>query len=85
MVPLPNKILTEDAGMTQSKADPWAYKREGKGRVCVILVVHVNDIPIGGETEGVHDICDILNRRLPTSYRGPVVDGVRRRDGQEQV
>ena len=36
-----NKTLTEDAGMTQSKADPCVHRLGGKGRVCMILVVYM--------------------------------------------
>ena len=41
--------MTEAAGMTQGKADPCVYRLKEKGRVCMILVVHVDDILIGGE------------------------------------
>lgn len=46
----------EDSGMSQSEADPCVYKQEEKGSVCATLVLHVDDILIGGETKRVHTV-----------------------------
>ncbi|CAN0053474.1 unnamed protein product, partial [Sphacelaria rigidula] len=67
-----NKTLIEDVGMPQSKADPCVYKLEEGGEVCAILVVHVDDILIGGETKRVQRVSNILNNRFPTNNLGEV-------------
>ncbi|CAM9468444.1 unnamed protein product, partial [Sphacelaria rigidula] len=58
--------------MQQSKVDPCVYKQEEGGSVCVILVVHVDDILIGGETKRVEKGCDTLNKIFPTDNLGEV-------------
>ena len=67
-----NKTLIEEAEMVQSKADPCVYKRVKRGSICAILVVHVDDILIGGEEKQVEEICAILNRVFPTNNLGEV-------------
>ncbi|CAN0057850.1 unnamed protein product [Sphacelaria rigidula] len=46
--------------------------RQTRGSVCLILVVHVNDILIGGETKRAEKVCDILNKKIPTNNLGEV-------------
>ena len=58
--------------MTQSKADPCVYRLGERGRVCMILVVHVDGILIGGEEKRVQGICEILNKKFPTNNLGEV-------------
>ncbi|CAM9459048.1 unnamed protein product [Sphacelaria rigidula] len=65
-----SKPLMEDVKMAQSKADPCVYRLEERGEVCVILVVHVDNILIGGETKRVETVCNILNNRFPTNNLG---------------
>lgn len=67
-----NNTLMEDAGMARSTSDPCVYKQVEKGHVCVILVVHFDDILIGKETSAMDRICDILNEGYPTSDLGEV-------------
>ncbi|CAM9769820.1 unnamed protein product [Sphacelaria rigidula] len=67
-----NKNLMEDVKMSQSKADPCVYRLEERGEVCVILVVHVDDILIRGETKRVDRVCNILSNGFPTSNLGEV-------------
>ncbi|CAM9242190.1 unnamed protein product, partial [Sphacelaria rigidula] len=63
-----NKTLMEDGGMLTRVYTNW---RKG-GEVCAILVVHVDDILIGGETKRVERVCNILDNRFPTNNLGEV-------------
>ncbi|CAM9867548.1 unnamed protein product [Sphacelaria rigidula] len=67
-----NKTSMEGARMSQTKAEPCVYKPEERMSVCVILIVHVDDILIGGETKRGEKVCDILNKRFPTNNLGEV-------------
>ncbi|CAM9592981.1 unnamed protein product [Sphacelaria rigidula] len=55
------------SGGQQSKADRCVYEQEEGGNVCVILVVYVDNILIGGEAKRVEKVCDILSKRFPTN------------------
>ncbi|CAM9586154.1 unnamed protein product, partial [Sphacelaria rigidula] len=67
-----DKTLMEDVKMSRSKADPCVYRLEERGKVCVILVVHVDDILIGGETKRSERVCNILNNGFPMNNLGEV-------------
>ncbi|CAM9906577.1 unnamed protein product [Sphacelaria rigidula] len=65
-----NKTPMEDVKMSQDEADPCGYRLEERGEGCVILLVHVDDVLIGGETKRVERVCNILNNRFPTNNLG---------------
>ena len=66
------KTLVEDVGMIQCGADPCVFKLEDAGKVKVILVVHVDDILVGGPETEVLEVGKILNSKFPTNNLGEV-------------
>ncbi|CAM9538439.1 unnamed protein product [Sphacelaria rigidula] len=59
--------------MVQCDPDPCVFKMEKAGDVRVILVVHVDDILIGGAEENVRKVGNILNDKLLTNNLGQVI------------
>ena len=58
--------------MVQCGADPCVLKLEDAGKVKVILVVHVDDILVGGPVTEVLEVGKILNSKFPANNLGGV-------------
>ena len=66
------KILVRYLDMEQCKADPCVFRRIVDGVVVLILVVHVDDILVGGKKDACDELHSILNQKFPTTNLGEV-------------
>ena len=64
--------MVDEHDMEQCKSDPCVFRKVVDGVVELIVVVHVDDILVGGEKEACDELHLLLNKKFPTNNLGEV-------------